>query len=187
MVQTRSYVTPPSSRKRARTSRDAATQTTVIYQGNRAETKTFVANISHTAVNFSNTRMNAIAQGNANFERNGTKVKVLRLEGLVRSSGNQSLRLTIYAPKNSADTLGSNLTGSIDRDQYWVLKDWWLHPGTNHDNRGAFFSVKLPMGAISEYIGATGTNMRKNNFFLRCQSTGTDTILGYSRCWYIDP
>jgi len=187
MVQTRAaYVTPNTPRKRARTTRDASTQTTVIYQGSRPEMKTFSRAIIHSATTLSETRFNQISQGTGPDQRIGSKIKVLRLEGMMRCSTN-SVRATIYSPKDVNEVLGASLEGPIDRDKYWVLKDWWLHTGTVNDNRGAFFSHKLPLGANSEYTSTGGTGLRKNLFWLRIQSTGNADVTGFMRCWYIDP
>ena len=187
MVQTRAaYVTPNTPRKRARTTRDAGTQTTVIFQGSRPEMKTFSRPLVHTATTLSEITFNNIAQGVASGQRIGSKIKVLRLEGMLRCATN-SVRATVYAPKDVNEVLGASLEGPIDRDKYWVLRDYWLHTGTINDNRGAFFSHKLPLGAIAEYGGSSGASHRKNKFYLRLQTTGAADVTGYIRTWYIDP
>ena len=187
MVQTRSaYVTPNTPRKRARTTRDASTQTTVIYQGSRPEMKTYSRAIVHTAATLTELRFNQISQGTGPGQRIGSKIKVLRLEGMIRCPLT-SVRLTIYAPKDVNEVMGASLEGPIDRDKFWVIKDWWLHSNTSADNRGHFFHHKFPLGANSEYVGTNGSGLRKNSFLLRIQTTGSTDATGYMRCWYIDP
>jgi len=191
MVQTRAMITPS---KRARTSgtRSFGTQTPAgttinIYRGSKPETKILDTNISHSISTDSTTIFNTIVQGSASNQRSGSKVKVTHLSGMVRSSGDLSMRLTIYAPKTASDTLAAGLTAPVSKEQYWVLKDFWLHAGTENNNRGHFFNIKLPMGVNVDYNSADGTVIKRNRLMLLIQTTTSDTVGGYVRCHYIDP
>ena len=192
MTRSGAIITPQRASKRARRSVDAGTQTTTIIYRSNSERKKVETSITHAASTRTSHDCNAIVQGNDSNERTGSKVKILRIEGMVRSTGDQSMRLTLYAPKIPAgDTslLGTDLNGPVNLDNVWVLKDWWLHAGTSPCNRGSFWSYKLPMGAIAEYGASTaGTNdFRKNRFVLRIQTAASDTVEGYIRTWFVDP
>jgi len=174
---------PNTPRKRARTSGNL-----VIYRNPRFEMKKKESTIAHSSTTLSNVNINGLAQGNDSDQRNGTRVKIFRLEGLVRSTGDNSLRLTLYSPKIIDTELTASLEGPVNLDDFWVLKDWWLHAGTEDNNRGHIWSYKFPMGCISEYSGDSGnpSGQRKNRFILRIQSVASDTVNGYVRCWYTD-
>ena len=193
-------VTPRADRaaKRARprttiTTRTVGTQTDYRagFTGSKTEMKNRVVSIIHTTSLNSVTRINAITQGSAINQRIGSKVKVLRVEGLIRSTTDKSLRATLYSPKTgSAVSLAPSLDGPVDLNDYWVVKDWWMHNGTSPNGRGAFFSHKFPMGVITEFaIGSTAADadFRKGMLLLRIQATSSDTVQGYVRCWYVDP
>jgi len=192
-------VTPRQERaaKRSRprvttTTRTVGTQTNLtVFAGSKSEMKNRVTPISYSSQSANNTICNGITQGTAIDQRVGSSVKIHRIEGHLRSVGDQSIRATLYVPKvGAATSLAGNLTGQVDLNDYWVIKDWWLHAGTSPCNRGSFFSHKFPLGVVSKYaIGSTAAagDFRANLIQLRLQTPASDTIQGYIRVWFTDP
>jgi len=183
----------PAKRPRPRatiTTKTIATQTTpVIYgRGPRTEMKRIETGISHFATT-SNTECTAIVQGRDVNERIGNRVKVLRIEGLIRSTTDKVLRVTLCSPKDNSTAPANTISSALDLDDFWVVKDWFLNAGTEVNNRGHMFNIKFPMGAVTQFGAPTAgtSDYRKNRFILRIVSEGTDTVIGYVRTWYIDP
>ena len=172
------FSTPGSAKRRKNT----PGVTSVIYRGVRPEMKAADYPVTHTSTTAFNLHMTGLAQGTGVFERIGNKVKVWRIEGIVKAD--VPVRIQILAP-NDAKTAPFNTNDKLfnyrsDRLLAEYVLDAQVANSWKHVN------YKLPLGQNAVYNGSVSGSIVKGSIYVRLLTAASTTLGGEFRIYYTD-
>ena len=178
LMRKRALARANGSNKRARTGN------VVILRGPKPEMKSFIYNLSHSAVTGSDHSINQIASGSANAQRVGSKVKIHNIEYLLTSGS--SFRVDILVPNDAGTRTTASFVNAVNRDAFSVIKTFVVNSTTTLTTGGRYGNIKLPLGMISKYTGTGGSTINKGEIYVRVTSQAAVNVDGYFRVWYTD-
>ena len=160
--------------------------TNTVYRGKKLEMKDNTQIVSHIGATASNVLITSVANGAAENERIGAKIKSWAIEGYIVT--NQPVRLDLVIPSDvgGTPTPPNAFHSVIDTEDFTRLGTWYYNNNTPGTYEGMHFVHKLPYGVVTKFNGVLGTDGVKNPIYARITNQTSATVLGQFRLFYTD-
>lgn len=156
---------------------------TVVVRGKKSEMKKEAFGVTYAAATTADLELTSIANGPQSHARIGAKVKIWRIDGIIRTD--IPCRVDLLVPYETDNAPAYGLDGVAAADTYMVLDTYLFNPNTTGYEQ-FHINHKLPYGMIVHYSGDTATTVRRNQIIARIQTRANTTIYGYLRVWFTD-
>ena len=121
--------------------------------------------VGHTGVTENSNFVNAIANGNGQGQRIGSRIKIWHIDGVLRTQ--QPVRLEVLKLNSQGSTFTNTIDQPVDRDECSVLKHTTYNPNVADTYRNVYTLHCKVGGLLCKYTSTTGTSINEGKLLMR--------------------